>query len=266
MTFKPVWEKDLFNDRLIVYLPEQKDSEMTRLKKEITDGTSGKIIVYTPYDSGPSIKKLGFIHEADMSGFFAGKKAAVHSLFLKDSRQFSSTEAENKQVLKVVNSNNSVPGMNWGNVMFRQPSANDIQQMTNLYKRVFNVYPTDIFESSYIKKAMQTDYLFIVAKDGEKVVGAASAMRTGFGSAEITDCAVDPAYRGKSILHGLILKLEEALISENIYHAFSITRAISTGMNMTVRRLSYSYEGTLVNNCKIATGFEDMNVWTKTLH
>ncbi|PYZ94597.1 putative beta-lysine N-acetyltransferase [Salipaludibacillus keqinensis] len=265
MEMKNQWDEDTRNDRLVAYLPVINKQSLERLEKCINKGNVGKMIIYTISEEESKLKKLGFTHEADMSGFFQGQSAKIYSFFPKETRKLSRTEKKNREVLQIVENNQSAPKAQWSNITFKSVEQSEVKKLAELYKRVFEVYPTDIFNPEYIKKAINTDYIFVLALENGSIIGAASAMKTGYGSAEITDCAVDPDARGKNILHGIILELEKQLINEGIFQVFSITRAISVGMNMTIKRLSYTFEGTLINNCIISTGYEDMNIWTKSL-
>lgn len=62
------------------------------------------------------------------------------------------------------------------------------------------------------------------------------------------------------------LALETKLAGHCLLNAFSLVRATSAGMNAALcSLLGYTYHGRLCNNCHIAGGFEDMNLWVKRL-
>lgn len=52
---------------------------------------------------------------------------------------------------------------------------------------------------------------------------------------------------------------------KGIPHLFSLTRAVSTGMNMVIAKLGFEYKGRLIQNSQISGDFEDMNIWVKEL-
>ncbi|MCD8508609.1 MAG: putative beta-lysine N-acetyltransferase [Bacillus sp. (in: Bacteria)] len=191
----------------------------------------------------------------------------VYTLYGKKEREVSISKSENSKVLTIVQEDNKdLSNLELTNFSVSLVVEEDLEELVQLFKIVFPLYPTDIFDPNYLRKAMKENYTFMVAKTkDDKIVGVASAMESGYGSAEITDCAVHPDYRGNQLLHGIILGLEKELVKKGIDQAYSLTRAKSVGMNMTVKRLGYHYEGTLINNCIISTGFEDMNIWTKSL-
>ncbi|MFW5803052.1 MAG: hypothetical protein ACOCWJ_03955 [Verrucomicrobiota bacterium] len=47
--------------------------------------------------------------------------------------------------------------------------------------------------------------------------------------------------------------------------AYTIARALSPGMNITVARCGYTFAGTLTNNTNISGQIESMNIWHKSL-
>ncbi|WP_026689574.1 putative beta-lysine N-acetyltransferase [Alteribacter aurantiacus] len=258
------WDFDEKNDRLVAYLPSFTYDDEEKLKKDLQEKTRGKRIVYTTSEHKAALESQGFEQEAVTSGFFDGEMAVIMTQYDKKERQQSTTLEDNKSILQVVQNDRKTltPSTVYPIGIVQEE---ELSSLAKLYKKVFPKYPTNVFEVEALKEAIRTDYMFVVAKNGDEVIAAASAMRTGYNSAEVTDCAVNPEYRGKQLLHILIEDLEKSCKKEGIYNLFSITRARSTGMNMTVKRLGYDYEGTLVNNCIITSGFEDMNVWSKSL-
>ena len=59
--------------------------------------------------------------------------------------------------------------------------------------------------------------------------------------------------------------LEDELIARNITCAYSLSRALSIGMNAVFFQMGYRYYGRLTKNCDIYDKFEDMNLWAKML-
>ncbi|WP_171051694.1 putative beta-lysine N-acetyltransferase [Alteribacter natronophilus] len=264
---KKSWEEDRKNDRLVAYLPDLTDTDLKKLEDDLNSHNRGKWIIYTMNADEPGLLNLGFRQEAVSAGFFNGRKAFIYTMYGKKERGQSETSDENSAVLRrVAEDRKTVQADPVPPYPVTIAETSDLDSLAALYRNVFPRYPTDIFSADALKKAISSNYTFAVMKNNNGVViGAASAMETGYGSAEITDCAVDPAYRGKMLLHFIVKVLERECKQKGITTVFSITRAKSTGMNMTVGRLGYTYEGTLINNCIISSGFEDMNIWTKSL-
>ena len=81
----------------------------------------------------------------------------------------------------------------------------------------------------------------------------------------MTDCATLPEHRQYGLMKHLLIKLEEELLAQEIYCVYSISRALSFGMNLALHQLQYQYRGRLANNCYIFDQVEDMNMWVKQL-
>jgi putative beta-lysine N-acetyltransferase len=150
----------------------------------------------------------------------------------------------------------------------RSATEEDSEGISQLLTSVFPLYPVPT-TPEYIKHSIQThemEYFIIESIQHKKIVSVAAAeYNHGNRSAEITDCATDPSFRGNNFTCHLINALEELLQKKDVLYLFSLTRAVSPSMNITVAKLGYRFTGTLINNCRISTGFEDMNVWVKPL-
>ncbi|WLR49683.1 putative beta-lysine N-acetyltransferase [Bacillus tianshenii] len=261
-------EVDVFNERIIGFILEISEDTLARLSQLQTEHKPSKVIIFTPTEQVSSFIKEGFQLEGRMDGFFYGKDAFILTKYLGPSRAVSQYVQQNNDVMKVVDSDTKVIEKKAMNSAFtiHQATASDAPGLAALYKKVFKVYPTNVHDPQYLIEEMGSNYLFVVMKDGEQVISAASAfIRPEYKCAEITDCATDPDYRGQSLLPPIVIKLEELLAEKGVGMAYSLTRAQSYGMNLTVKRLGYTYQGCLVNNCIISSGFEDMNIWTKLL-
>ncbi len=46
---------------------------------------------------------------------------------------------------------------------------------------------------------------------------------------------------------------------------YTLARACEVSMNCVFAKLGYGYTGRLVNNCRMPTGWESMNVWCKRM-
>ncbi|MBU9711298.1 putative beta-lysine N-acetyltransferase [Evansella tamaricis] len=263
---KNQWDKDVQNDRIVGYLPNLNNIEVNRIMKLMEQDSPGKFIIYTLSKYKDILLNLGFSLESKLSGFFHGDEALIFTKYHQKDRLLSKTAKENKEVLSIVKGDTKEPCEMTHGFQIELVKDVELEELARLFQTVFPIYPTNIFDPDYLQKVKDSEeYMFMVAKDDNGIIGAASAMNTGYQSAEITDCAVHPDYRGKNLLNAIVMAIEKELVKKRIYHSFSLTRAKSVGMNMTVKRLNYRYEGTLINNCIISTGFEDMNIWTKKL-
>ncbi|WP_209122222.1 putative beta-lysine N-acetyltransferase [Alkalihalobacillus sp. BA299] len=260
-------EVDTYNDRIVAYFPTVNDEEVTQLLELKRQYRPSKIIVYVVQAYVTFFIQKGYEIEGKIIGFFNGIDGFVISYFSNKERKTSKEIDEQHKIVSAVHQIQHIPTLPPLEEDYALQIANihDAKGLVQLYQTVFQKYPTKIFDEDYVKKVMNDDYFFVIIKHRGKIVSAASAMINNYRSAEITDCATDPTYRGKQFLLHIITKLEQELINRNVYYAYSLTRALSAGMNVTIKRLGYEYGGKLINNCIISTGYEDMCVWSKPL-
>ena len=140
-------------------------------------------------------------------------------------------------------------------------------ELAALYQQVFQIYPTPLNDPEYIKQTMEEDRTIYYAFFYQgKIVSAASAeINSFYKNAELTDCATLTEHRKYGLMKLLLQELEQELIRNGIYCAYSIARALSFGMNAALYQLGYKYRGRLMNNVYIYDKLEDMNMWVKNL-
>ncbi|OLO40401.1 putative beta-lysine N-acetyltransferase [Alkalihalophilus pseudofirmus] len=258
---------DSYNERVVAYFPTYNEQEIGDLEQTQRQHQPSKTIIYLKKEYVSLFVKKGYRMEGSIIGFFNGVDGYVVSLYGSKERKTSKKIDQQGKILKTVEQIKPIHKLPPLDTKYsiRLASHQDVKGLVQLYDTVFQKYPTPVFDENYVRKVMNDDYFFIIIKDGEKVVSAASAMINPFRSAEITDCATDPNYRGKQFLSQIIIRLEEELINRDVNYAYSLTRALSAGMNVTIKRLGYKYGGKLINNCIISSGFEDMCIWSKQL-
>lgn len=143
----------------------------------------------------------------------------------------------------------------------------DVGGMLELYRRVFETYPSPLTYKEYLLSNLHREAIFRVIRNGKgQVVAAASAdLDPQRLSAELTDCATHPDERGKGLMSILLAALESDLRRLQYVCAYTLARAPSYGMNAAFHALGYEFNGRMINNCDIYGDFEDMNLWVKDL-
>ncbi|ADM38148.1 putative beta-lysine N-acetyltransferase [Bacillus spizizenii] len=226
-----------------------------------------KIIVYTKQHDEAVLAQQLFVPEGFLKGYYLGHPACVMVRYLTENRRQTHSYIEEQEMLEALY--RTAPRLRSDNTpvfTMRKAETNDMYQLSMLYKKVFRTYPTPVFDPAYIEKTMNTNTMYYVMFDHDRLISAASAeINPELGHAEITDCAVLPEYRGHSLTSFLIEALEKEMAEENIFHVFSLARAASFGMNAVLYHSGYQYGGRLINNCYIAEGLENMNIWCKHL-
>ncbi|MGG0773991.1 putative beta-lysine N-acetyltransferase [Bacillus rugosus] len=226
-----------------------------------------KIIVYTKQHDEAVLAQQLFVPEGFLKGYYLGHPACVMVRYLTENRRQTDSYIQEQETIEALY--RSAPRFRSDNTpafTMRKAETNDMYQLSMLYKKVFRTYPTPVFDPAYIEKTMNTNTMYYVMLDDDRLISAASAeINPELGHAEITDCAVLPEYRGHSLTSFLIEALEKDMAEENIFHVFSLARAASFGMNAVLYHSGYQYGGRLINNCYIAEGLENMNIWCKHL-
>ena len=142
----------------------------------------------------------------------------------------------------------------------------DIREMCRLYAAVFPRYPFPIQDADFIRETMAGKTRFFgIRAHGHLIALASAELNRRAAATEMTDFAVHPEYRGNRLGLHLLAALEEDARQRGIITAYTIARLNSIGMNLVFHRNGYTFGGTLINNTRIATGIESMNVWYKTL-
>lgn len=227
----------------------------------------GKIISVLPEDDAKDFLKRGFVIEGKIGGYFKGKDGLCISYFTDKKRAKSTRIKEEDKILKISSEYNG-EYVYINNEMYRIRTAakDDAERISDLFGKVFISYPTPMEKPEYIREIIDQKVLFKVAEQNEKIISAASAdMNYELFNAEMTDCATLPEHRGKGLLSNLIFHLEKELIKKGFISLFSLSRALSTGINIVFSKHGYEYSGRQIKNCDIMGSFEDMNIWSKKL-
>ncbi|MDD2620097.1 MAG: putative beta-lysine N-acetyltransferase [Syntrophomonadaceae bacterium] len=209
----------------------------------------------------------GFIIEGIINGFFQGEDAFCISYFIDPFRQAALKKEAGDSILYQCKSGTKryLP-QEKQQYIIRQTDTGDIPEMIRLFSTVFESYPSPVFSAEYLEKVMNKQLLFKVAEEDGKILSMASADMDKYNlNAEITDCVTYPEYRGKNILQNIIYSLEADLKEKGFLTAYSLARSINPGINKALSRMKYQYGGRLLKNCHICGGFEDMNIWVKSL-
>jgi len=150
--------------------------------------------------------------------------------------------------------------------ILKKVDERDAGELAALYRDVFQIYPTPLFDVEYVKKTMEEGTVYYGFFYKGKIVSAASAEINDFyKNAELTDCATRKEHRKYGLMKLILLELERELKHRGIFCTYSIARSLSFGMNAVLFQLGFHYRGRLMNNCYIYDKLENMNIWVKNL-
>lgn len=107
--------------------------------------------------------------------------------------------------------------------------------------------------------------LRVVEEDGRILACASADLVRRARTAELTDCATLPEARGQGLMQSVLRDLMEDLRGLGYPTAYTLARATEPGMNVAFKRLGFQWNGRMVRSCRIGSGLEDMNVWSRVL-
>lgn len=263
---------DVYNRRLKVldYAATNKRALCDRLCWLADQNGFDKIFLKARDDDWQEFLGLGFMLEGVIKYYFRGVNAFILSRFSSQARLRAPSLIEESRLIERLFRDErldaplrSLPERHAVTVA----TEDDIPELVDLYRMVFETYPSPLTDPNYIQQTMRRNVLYRLARDASgRCVSAASAdIDEKHSNAELTDCATSRDHRGKGLMMHILARLEDDLRERGIHTAYTLARAMSPGMNRAFYRLGFEYTGRLLNNCDIAGTFEDMNIWTKRL-
>lgn len=228
-----------------------------------------KIFAKVPVSSADLFASADYVIEASIPSFFQGKEEAVFIAKYFDpdrSKAVNATELDEiREAAQEHTGRKEEVSLHKGFTL-RPAQAEEAENLAKLFRSVFPTYPFPIFDPGYLKKSMQDNIRYFVIKEGDKIAAASSCeVDKESLTAEMTDFAVDPLYRGRSFARILLSEMEEAMRREGIITGFTIARSVSLPMNAVFAGAAYRFGGMLPNNTNISGSIESMNVWYKKL-
>lgn len=260
---------DFFNKRLRVddYKGCMADYVLQRSRELADNHALTKLFIKSREEDWQIFLSGGCMLEGIYKGYFDGKDAYCMAMYFDLERRTSDFWMEEDRILKqVCNLPVNTDRRPLERTAIRIASAHDAEPLAELYRQVFQTYPTPMDNAEYIVQTMLEGTIYYVVENDNVLISAASAeINKEYRNAELTDCATLPAFRNQGHMRLLIHALEKELERRDIACAYSLARALSFGMNAVFFQLGYRYYGRLTKNCDIYDKFEDVNLWVKML-
>ena len=231
------------------------------------ENSYSKIFAKVPEFEADTFLDNGFKLEAEVPCFFHGQEGCCFlGKYFDDQRQI---EQEEKLLNKIIDSSKAKqpsPAYLPKNSTIRKCTPADAQQISQVYKQMFDSYPFPIDNPEYIAQTMKENFIyFCVDVDGVIAALSSSEMDEVSKNVEMTDFATLPQFRGNSLANQLLAAMENEMRTLGILTAYTIARSASAAMNITFSKAGYKFAGRLKNNTNIAGRIESMNVWYKPL-
>lgn len=228
----------------------------------------GKVIAYARAGHRRQWEALGFRLEGSIRGFFRdGSDATLWAAYPQPHRGVEREKQLHEACLNLALSKELL-------LEARLPTgytselvaAEQAGEAAALLRKVFPVYPTSLTNEHIESVIRSGSNVFRCVRNAaqEMVAVASGEVDLIRKNAEMTDCATRPDQRGRGLMACILRQLEDDLRTRlQIIDLFSLARAQETGMNCVFRKLGYNYQGRLVNNCRMPSGWESMHIWCK---
>lgn len=260
------------NDRVYLMKANERGSEslVSELFALSEKYNYSKIICKVQRNLAPLFFANGFIMEATIPKFYNQNDDVFFVSKFLDSDRSSNVEKEQLSTLSNLlcdkPNKKSDHKKQVAAYTLRKLTEPDVEQITNIYREVFETYPFPIHDPEYILKTMQQDVQYFGAEKDGKLAALSSAEIDFKGkNAEMTDFATRPEHAGNNLSVLLLEEMEKEMKKQDVNTLYTIARLNSIPMNKTFLRSQYEYSGTLIKNTNIAGKIESMNVYYKHL-
>lgn len=258
------------NDRVYLMKLDERDVDIIipEISKLASINGYSKIFCKVPKHVVPHFIADGYILEAFIPKFYNKKDDVFFVSKFLNSDRLLNIEKEQLSILsgmlKEEPKSNEKGEKKISGYSIRQLTKSDVEQITDIYKEVFETYPFPIHNPGYILKTMQEDVQYFGAEKDGKLVALSSAEIDFIGmNAEMTDFATHPEHTGKNLSVLLLKEMEKHMKKQKISMLYTIARLNSIPMNKTFLKNEYQYSGTLIKNTNIAGKIESMNIYFK---
>ena len=239
---------------------------------DILAGTNGytKILAKVPALALTPFVQNNYVIEAFVPGYYNNTEDCIMvSKFFSKLRSEKPVQdlSEFYNLSAKIENNGEIKYRHSLKFLIRILNSNDVGQITDVYKKVFETYPFPVFEPRYILKTMEDKSVhYFGIFDKTKLIGISSAeIDVANKNAEMTDFAILPEYRGQNMGYKLLNIMENEMKALNIKTLYTIARLKSPGINIIFLKNGYKLSGFLINNTNISGKIESMNVYYKSL-
>ena len=261
-----------YNDRVYLMKLDEGDvdiiiPELSKLSKE--KGYS-KIFCKVPKYIAPLFFMDGYILEGFIPKFFKNQDDVFFvSKFLSSDRLLNIEKKQlailSDQLVERAEKNRNLKKQAHG-YSIRTLDKSDVEQITDIYREVFETYPFPIHNPGYIQKTMRENVQYFGAeKDGKLAALSSSEIDFKGQNAEMTDFATHPDHTGNNLSNLLLRQMEKQMKQQGINTLYTIARLNSIPINKTFLKNEYQYSGTLIKNTNIAGNIESMNIYYKQI-
>jgi len=226
----------------------------------------GRVVVLAPVTVESGLEAAGYRREGLMPNFYRGEEdCAVLGAYPDAERAELANPEPVAKVTALLESAGESTRVH-APVTTRRAGVEDATPLASLLAETFKEYPTPSGDPEYLANAIEDGIPFrIVEQDGEPVACASADLLRQAKTAELTDCATRPEFRGRGYMQFILDDLIGDLRQLGYPTAFTLARAAIPGVNLAFARLGFELCGTMPQSCRIGEGIEDMNIWSRAL-
>ncbi len=267
--FRPTY--DLHNRRIKVFdLPARPPSGNPLWKQLIGRLSKGdtytKLTCYVSGADNPVWEQVGFRMEGVIRHFYKnGDDAHLWTLYSDKKRKEEKNSATHNTIIQSTlnKPKRKAPALPEG-YSSRVAKPSDALTISQLLSNTFDSYPTDLDEETILRNIehLHSHFRLVFAPDGTLASMASAELAKDYDTAEISDCVTAPDHRGSGLVVFAVQQtLKDIRSGYGITSIYSLSRAIEPAINHALKRSGFTYTGRLINNCRMPTGWESMNVW-----
>ncbi len=254
------------NDRIYLMKLDEQDVDLIldELPELAKANSYSKVFCKIPKKAAPLFFANGYALEGYIPKFYKGRDDVFFvSKFLSSARRVNTEPDQLSKIAQLLAKKHTLKPRSSA-YRIRKLNKTDVDQIIQIYHKVFESYPFPIHDPDYILKTMAENiHYFGAEKDGKLVALASSEMDKAGKNAEMTDFATIKNHGGNNLASLLLSEMEAEMRKEGMKTLYTIARVNSIPMNLTFLRSGYEYSGTLINNTNISGKIESMNIYYK---
>ncbi len=253
-----------------VYLMKPAEEDLPALPARLIEFARSrgysKIFAKIPSRARDRFVSAGYEVEGEVPGYFRGREDALFACFYLDPRRREGDRGEAHRIRELARRRAETGRIPAAGTEPRLLAEEEMEVAAELYRVVFKSYPFPIHDPEYLRRTRASHVDYYGIREQGRLISLASAEKDPPElSAELTDFATHPAFRGRSLASVLLGRMEGDLTAAGYLTGYTIARALSPGMNITFARAGYRFGGLLWNNTQICGRLEPMNIWSKSL-
>ncbi len=259
---------DDYSDRLRCDHPGPVDGTVLAeaLLEEAEARGRGRLMVLAGHQAASGLAAGGLEAEAVIPGFYKGERDCVVLAGWPDPERRGLADPEAVASVHAIVAQTDPTPRPRPPVETRRAELADAEAIAELMAATFDTYPTPSGHPDYVARQLADGQPFrLVEADGALVACASADLVRSARTAELTDCATDPAHRGRGLMQAILSDLMDDLRALDYPTAFTLARATIPGVNLAFHRLGFTLDGTMAQSVRIGGGIEDMNVWSRRL-